>query len=359
MLYPESGTSVQRILLPGGLDRLLASVAAALVALFMTGPAAFAQTPQLVLTTVSYDVGGFISANDTGQQISWGGRDVRINTTSILDAVTLDEEFEAEASNAVQGSARAEVSVYASATAGHLHVGLTSGALTVNTNPVTGNPNDLHVASARMNTGKVQARWQDTVIPDAPGIYRRTIFLGLLEVTGSMALNLTKPEIPADTYVFAGGSGGDLTLRLFSSNDLIKPYPAGYVGRIKADTISGSIVNDLPTNYIPVQMIMRDGEPFTIDYMLELLCTAGADLGTNARVPLSTAAYFDANFTQSIRWGGIISATDFDTGLPVTDYSLVSGSGFDYRYAAPVPEPASLATLSLATIALIAKRRRA
>ena len=332
----------------------------ALVVGLTTASTVVAQSLPQELAIVSYDVGGRVHAGDGGGSTPWGGTDVRLRFGHASPTpVSLDKTWGTSESDDIHGDARAEITVTAQAEIASLRVGLTSGQFFANTKAVTGNPNDLHFANASMDTGKVQARWQDTMVAEAPGVYRRTIFIALLKVTGDLNLGLTKPDLPPGTYAVGAGSGGDLTVRLFSSADLVKPYPQGYVGRVKADTTSGPIVNDPPIGFIPVTMIMRDGEPFTIDYTLELLCTASAYLNTNAQSDVFTAAYVNADFSHTLQWGGITSATDFDTGLPVTDYSLISASGFDYRYPTPVPEPAAGAMLLCLISLCLATRRRA
>jgi hypothetical protein len=49
----------------------------------------------------------------------------------------------------------------------------------------------------------------------------------------------------------------------------------------------------------------------------------------------TTDAFFSASFGQSLTWGGISSVTDAETGEPVTDWTITSESGFDYRNPAP------------------------
>lgn len=106
----------------------------------------------------------------------------------------------------------------------------------------------------------------------------------------------------------------------------------------------------------PLRIVADEGSVLTLDYLLELMCTAGSTLGTTATTPLTTAACFDANFTRTVRWGGIQSVTDEVTGELVTDWTITSASGFDYRYAAP--EPASLTLLGLASLWIVPRRHR-
>lgn len=335
--------------------RLFAAATLALLAILTTAPTAAAQG--LTLTTVSYNIPGTFNASDF-YETQWGGQDVRVEFSPYALPVTLAEDWDVSTSNAKNGEASVLASVFAEADYGSLHVGLTVG-LTAKTNASTGAPNDVRSASARIGNGRVQARWQDTALNDSSGDNRVTVFIGLLILDGNMNVGLTKPEVPAGTSnVFLTGSEAALFLRLTSSNFLPPPYPNGHFGSILDATAPGFVsIHNLPPTLIPVTMVMRDGVPFVIDYTLELLCTAHSSLSTNSKSPLITAAYIDANFKQSLRWGGIISATDSVTGLPVTDYNLTSASGFDYRYPAPIPEPASLALLVLAAPMLLLRSR--
>ena len=55
-------------------------------------------------------------------------------------------------------------------------------------------------------------------------------------------------------------------------------------------------------------------------------------------------------------WGGIDRVTDAVTSLPITGWTLISVSGFDYTYA--VAEPATFALLAIALPSLLLARRR-
>jgi hypothetical protein len=58
----------------------------------------------------------------------------------------------------------------------------------------------------------------------------------------------------------------------------------------------------------------------------------------------------------SLKWGGITSVRD-SSGNLLTNWNVSSDSGFNYRFAAPVPEPAEYAML-IAGLAVIACMRK-
>jgi hypothetical protein len=72
-------------------------------------------------------------------------------------------------------------------------------------------------------------------------------------------------------------------------------------------------------------------------------------------------ALLTANFSSSLKWGGIESVTDLEGNpIPREDWTITSESGFDYSrpFDEQVPEPASLGLISL-TIGLVLARSRA
>lgn len=311
-----------------------------------------AQTQSLTATTVSYDVRGTVKATLEGlvSPTPWGGVDFLQATTGGGDApVTLQEEWETTVSTARDGEASAMASVFAHADFGKLQLGL-SGALTANTNASTGRLNDVRGAKADM-LGKVQARWQDTAIVNADGDPNgQIVFNAFINLFGNLDLNLTQPVIdPSMTsYVFAAGSSGDFWLEFTSSGNQLPtpPYPGGLWART-AESSSSAQIRLAPPHIIPVRAVMQNGTPFAIDYTLTLRGKAGVILGTDSRSPLFAASYFDADFTQSMYWGGITSINDALTGEPIENWSITSASGFDYSQPyRGVPEPSSLLLLS-------------
>jgi hypothetical protein len=68
-------------------------------------------------------------------------------------------------------------------------------------------------------------------------------------------------------------------------------------------------------------------------------------------------AYAIGDASHTLRWGGITSVVDADTGLPVTEWTLTSESGFDWTRPAVVPEPA-VPALALVALGGLAGYRR-
>jgi hypothetical protein len=331
----------------------------ALTACGMTASTVFAQSLPTQFTSVSYNVTGKLNASGGGLEAPWGGVDSKVALGFTSTPLTLEHEWDVDASSATQGNVSALASTFAQAEIGSLHVGL-NATLTAHQNAANGNPNDLRYVVAQMSSGRTQARWQDTAVADAAGGNHTIIFTASLVLDGSMNINFLAPQIPANTsYVFGAGSDANVSLRLTSPSAIIAPYPGGIFGQVFGSTVPGvTPVNHLPPSSIPVTLVMQDGVPFTLDYTLELLAISSAVLGTTSTTALDTAAFIDADFTHTLRWGGILSATDSITGLPVTDYSLISASGFDYRYAAPTPEPATALLLVTSAATTMHRRRR-
>jgi hypothetical protein len=103
------------------------------------------------------------------------------------------------------------------------------------------------------------------------------------------------------------------------------------------------------------------GTPIQVDMWGDIVSYAGAYACTTSIVNCSTTSNISsaADFGHTIFWDGFIGLTDA-SGNPVSNYSLSSDSGFDYRYSAmPVPEP-SVALMLLTGLGLVgglARRR--
>ena len=109
--------------------------------------------------------------------------------------------------------------------------------------------------------------------------------------------------------------------------------------------------------------------PITFGLAFELrvqsLCVTAGDTGVfssgNPPTLLSGASVgATCDMGNSVYWGGI-SAVRSDSGAPINNYGLTSGSGFDYRVASPelpaVPEPASW-TLMIAGFGVVGSTMR-
>lgn len=69
-------------------------------------------------------------------------------------------------------------------------------------------------------------------------------------------------------------------------------------------------------------------------------------------------ASFEAHYSNTLKWGGITKVVNLRTGQEVTDYQIISASGFDYTQTFSVPEPGSFAMLLLGVGVLCCCGRR-
>ena len=81
------------------------------------------------------------------------------------------------------------------------------------------------------------------------------------------------------------------------------------------------------------------------------------DLYGNATGGDPLGAIFNADFSNSLRFGGIRIYTDDTRTTELTGYTIESAFGFDYRVNV-VPEPASLAQLAIAAVLFGTPRRK-
>ena len=93
----------------------------------------------------------------------------------------------------------------------------------------------------------------------------------------------------------------------------------------------------------------------TLQIVMDLLAAG------NTKNALTVVSGAEADAAHSGYWGGILSATA--GGVAITDYSVLSATGVDYRnsfaVAAPVPEPESVALLAAGLLMVWGRVRRA
>src|SRR6185437_10879038 len=135
-----------------------------------------------------------------------------------------------------------------------------------------------------------------------------------------------------------------------------KPYPWS--------TGTELTLNEPLITTIPISVLMPVNVPWAFALGMEMYDTAFADTFPDSfqGCPCSPGkASVDANFIDTLSWGGITSIIDPTTGQPITDYELTSASGFDYSKPfvepAAVPEPSSAFLLLSAFGGLCAIRR--
>ena len=110
-------------------------------------------------------------------------------------------------------------------------------------------------------------------------------------------------------------------------------------------------------NIIPFSYDVSPGDSKAIELNFDV--RGGAVAGHFQNLGSGTAAStFNANFENTLEWGGITSVTRASTGEPITDWSVTSESGFDYSQVFPIPEPSVLILLFTAAATLALRRRR-
>ncbi len=100
------------------------------------------------------------------------------------------------------------------------------------------------------------------------------------------------------------------------------------------------------------------GDGAAIGETLEINANGESFINFGSNLEGETTSFFDANYGDTVRWGGITSVYNESTGEYLTDYSVTSASGFDYKHEAPVPEPSVLLTLALLLPAAALRRPR-
>lgn len=111
----------------------------------------------------------------------------------------------------------------------------------------------------------------------------------------------------------------------------------------------------LTTNTIPV-VIEATRNAMLVRWDLTAVAEGSVEARDHNNFASGTAfAISDASHT--LRWGGISSVVDADTGLPVADWTLTSESGFDWTQPAVIPEPTASALALVALGALAVSRR--
>lgn len=195
----------------------------------------------------------------------------------------------------------------------------------------------------------------DNLTVSAPGLPAGE---GIL-VNAAMSLNAIvncSASIPA--YVnYSGGVNANITVSALGAGvNLIQ----GWAGSDSL-TIDGHDRYVDPSIIIPLQLTFANQATVPLTYTIELMGNAGVNAESPA-TPVDPGGIgtatdnYDVDVTHSLDWDGIIGdPIDEGTGLPITDWTITSASGFNY--ANPVPEP-SFSAIALCLIAIAPTRRR-
>ncbi|RZL36111.1 MAG: PEP-CTERM sorting domain-containing protein [Rubrivivax sp.] len=304
---PEPGTL---LLLPAGLvmlarRRLLAALCCAL--------------PMLASATTVVGAGAWVGAGNIGVPPVSGGQENAAHAS-----VTL-----AQSNDSTEAWTR-HASAYANARVGTL--GLTLNAGYAHSAGKAYPPSGYTSANA-------DATWSETLTigtPSATGL-GAAHWSGVIELTGTVATNATGAQAAfADVVVYATG--------LLPPPDLISGDCDS--GRAVACISAGGPSDKREGPWLlPIDVHFVPGKPFVFEVSLRgltgLYVSSCDDCALDA----------DVNFGHTLRWLGTTAVTD-DDGHVLTDYTLTSESGFDYRLAAPVPEPGRLWLTALGVLAL-------
>lgn len=217
------------------------------------------------------------------------------------------------------------------------------------------------VQNSGSGTANAIAAWGDAVIIDSPG---RTGQSGYLTASLILDGNLYVQAFGQNAHNFESafatlsisGEGLTPTSGQVSAGQCLSG--AGYCAYAfaGASTISGSPANGYyQFGSLDVAIPFTFGQEFYISYTLKAKATAQAISWDEFAV--QGAATGLASYANTLRWGGIDQITS--GGSVVGNFSLVSGSGVDYREAvAAVPLPATHFLLMSGLAALGAYRRR-
>jgi hypothetical protein len=105
---------------------------------------------------------------------------------------------------------------------------------------------------------------------------------------------------------------------------------------------------------IPFDIVTHVGS--TIDVRVDLTVSGDVSAKGGELIGDSSSGFFEANFGETLFWGGISSVTD-DSGAPIANWSIASDSGFDYsKPFVEVPEP-SVFLLVVTPLVMLVPRR--
>jgi hypothetical protein len=335
-------------------------------------PSSFAQVGNIAVNTVSYYVSGYVnditpgsSPGSTPGSKILAGSDLK-QTFGIINEENEGETFPislkstvAEIYESVGAKSEASVTVEAHAETGALRVDLHGYASRISSAT-------SQLGEAWLRDVRVQARWQDTTkltnfLDPRPG---RLIHLeGVLELNGGMDIDVH--GTPAFNINRLANSQVNLRLiggRLLGGLDPLQPAPYDgiYFGEARESTsLTVDVLRPAP-GLIDVDIFVKEGELFTMDILMEVRASGLARIHSYySAFGNSFSTMFSANYGHTLRWGGITSVTDAQSGEPIEGWAITSASGFDYAHPAPVPEPATVGLSLLGLLGLACRRNRA
>jgi len=213
------------------------------------------------------------------------------------------------------------------------------GQLGTVTTPTNNSDPSLPRAAGGDATDTITAGWGDIWIFDKPGAPAGKSYTihGKMFLDGKFDVN------------FDNSGNATLGLSLDATGLGTAPYGA-YWAYFQEDADDHSYDhNEEPPSVIPLTTTIQNGTLDSVHFRMTL--TGDVSIGEDS------IGSYHADFSHTLRWGGIDSVTDDDTGLPVTDWTLTADSGADYYHAVPVPEPLAAQIVAMAGVLALLRRR--
>ena len=290
------------------------------------------------------------SASVATARIAYGGTVIEsaINPTTPSNSDTMagdqkitkaDLATNATSDFATVGLADMSISGFASSKAGTLKASL-SGSLNVK----SANTGTFRVSTGFLQVAFAEAGWLDVAVVEGLQAGRKITFNAVLMLDGGLEAAVDRGNPSADT-VFSRADVGLLGTGINA------------ISGIAREQIGPEQHLRLPVpSSIPVHTTMVVGELQQIGYTLRAGGSLGA-IASGAAIPGTNTVSFGSDFSHTLRWGGVTSITDFETGEVLSGWTIRSDSGFDYSMPAPVPLPATLPLLLTSLAGLIRMRR--
>jgi hypothetical protein len=299
-----------------------------------------------VLLTAQYNV----IASADARELGLGNSKRTIAIGGLKDEPTSGPLAFADFAEAQHGGSVAIIQAYANAEIGKIGIGIVG---TVQSSHFSGQPPLPPIAfgggEAKVEIGILEAGWAEIAKVNAPGRSPGELLRirSILQLDGE---SISNPHL--GEFDLPGGQA-EATLQLFERTDNYDLPPSPYSNGAWAhlyDNPPLKIVEDVP-GAVRYEYFHRVGQNSAFDFNFRLLGYTRAVNGGSSSLT--------ADFTGSLKWGGIESVTDLAGNvIPRDEWSIESESGFDYARSwdeQQVPEPSNV--LLLGTALCLGSRR--